>query len=340
MKSWLDGFMEWWHDYNEWFDEKTPGDSTSTRDTVSFQEIKTPPQLRQGEKEEFALASRIDTRKPNAVIAGTDQRLFVEPKRGKEIPDSHKDKVGVEMEYDDIDVIRRMGALQKKFEIVCGETVYELPPVQNDSDVILEGIRKHGDYEEREVGKGPTGRIASQITSLVVGIPLSILGLIGFILSIYLFFAGDPIGGIFTMFGAGIVAVIAFKIFAWGFHKDEEWVRIDENRHTNERESDQRSKHGLEYDHYTDAVDDIKQLKREKEHEKAEELLLWCIEQTEAEQGQVAPWYYRHLGIIYRKDERYDDEVEILERYVDVAQHPDPDMVERLEKARELASEK
>lgn len=105
------------------------------------------------------------------------------------------------------------------------------------------------------------------------------------------------------------------------------------------------------YGHYTEAVDDIKQLKRDRDHEAAEELLLWCIDYTEAEAeheaehgrfaGQVAPAYYRHLAIVYRKDDRYDDEVEILDRYAEVCREhgndPDDDLVERLEKARSLA---
>jgi hypothetical protein len=104
------------------------------------------------------------------------------------------------------------------------------------------------------------------------------------------------------------------------------------------------------YDHYTDAVEDIKQLKRDRRHEDVEELLLWCIDYTEAEaraeetmSTAPAPAYYRHLGIVYRKDDRHQDEVEILERYVDVCQDlgedPDDDLVARLERARELASQ-
>jgi hypothetical protein len=96
---------------------------------------------------------------------------------------------------------------------------------------------------------------------------------------------------------------------------------------------------GYDYDHYTDAVEDIKQLKRDRDHEAAEELLMWCIEQTESERGEVASWYYRHLGIVYRKDNRYDDEVKILERYTDAAKNPDADMLDRLGRACELASQ-
>lgn len=105
-----------------------------------------------------------------------------------------------------------------------------------------------------------------------------------------------------------------------------------------------------DYEHYTDAVEDIKQLKREKRHDEVIDLLRWCIDYTEAEaeaDGPVAsapaPAYYRHLGIVLRKEGRYDDEVALLERYIDwFEEHggePREGLVDRLERARELASQ-
>lgn len=101
------------------------------------------------------------------------------------------------------------------------------------------------------------------------------------------------------------------------------------------------------YTHYTDAIEDVKQLKREKRHDEVEELLLWCIDYVEAEARDLgyspARAYYRHLAIVYRKDVRYEDEVEILERYVDiceeVGEEPRAQLIERLDRACELASE-
>jgi len=102
------------------------------------------------------------------------------------------------------------------------------------------------------------------------------------------------------------------------------------------------------YDHYTAATEDIKQLKRERRHDEVEDLLLWCIDYAEAEARAEntiptapPPAYYRHLAIVYRKDDRHADEVTILERYVGVCEDPgrdpDEDLIERLERARELA---
>lgn len=104
----------------------------------------------------------------------------------------------------------------------------------------------------------------------------------------------------------------------------------------------------LGIEHYTDAMDYVKQYKREGNHDAAEELLLWCIDQAEKEAREKdysAPprAYYRHLGIIYRKDGRYDDERQILEQYVDVCNElggePREEIVDRLERSRELAKQ-
>lgn len=95
------------------------------------------------------------------------------------------------------------------------------------------------------------------------------------------------------------------------------------------------------YEHYTDAVDDVKGLKREGRHDEAESLLWWCIESAERqarEQGYdtVPPWYYEHLAIVYRKEGRYDDEVAVLERYHGNGGGKD-ELLARLDRARELA---
>lgn len=102
------------------------------------------------------------------------------------------------------------------------------------------------------------------------------------------------------------------------------------------------SKDGI---HYTDNVEKIKQLKREGKHKEAIDLLLQSINLTESESktlGEgwgVAPWYYEQLAIIYRKEKRYDKEVEILELYEKQpkARGVGPAKLEaRLKKAKEL----
>jgi hypothetical protein len=128
--------------------------------------------------------------------------------------------------------------------------------------------------------------------------------------------------------------------------RDRKIERARENRRPDFQRADE-----YPYDHYTGAVEDIKQLKREHRHEEAQDLLLWCIDFTEIQARReyeldghtvVAPWYYKHLAIVYRKDDRFGDEVGILERYVetmnDLGRTPKDELVNRLERARELDS--
>ena len=98
-------------------------------------------------------------------------------------------------------------------------------------------------------------------------------------------------------------------------------------------------------DHYTDHVERVKQLKREKKYQEAVDLLSKLVDATENESKEagegwgVAPWYYEQLAILYRKENRYDDEVVILERYErqPKALGAGPGkLAERLKKARQL----
>ena len=119
----------------------------------------------------------------------------------------------------------------------------------------------------------------------------------------------------------------------------------------------------VENNHYTDSVEQIKQLKHEGKHTEAIEILLKCVEATEAESKEanskpllddkfaflsegrsesswgVAPWYYEQLAILYRKEKQYAKEVEILERYSNQPKAPGvgpKKLAERLVKARDL----
>lgn len=85
--------------------------------------------------------------------------------------------------------------------------------------------------------------------------------------------------------------------------------------------------------HYTEYIEYLKQLKREQKHDEAIKLLLElvCAIEREARMADklnwgapwfIAPGYYKQLAIIYRKEKRYDKEVEILERYCDQTKAP------------------
>ena len=70
------------------------------------------------------------------------------------------------------------------------------------------------------------------------------------------------------------------------------------------------------FDHYTDARGTIQKLKSEEQYDELERVLWWCVEGTEREDpGGVAPYYYEQLAILYRKQGRRVDEVDVLERF-------------------------
>jgi hypothetical protein len=97
--------------------------------------------------------------------------------------------------------------------------------------------------------------------------------------------------------------------------------------------------------HYTTYVSEVKNLKKSGKLEEVEKLLLELIAATEAESVAegfgVAPWYYEELAKVYRKQKEYAKEVAILERFAAQKHAPGakpPRLLERLEKARHLAS--
>lgn len=111
------------------------------------------------------------------------------------------------------------------------------------------------------------------------------------------------------------------------------------------QEAQKREAGSVEGLHYTGYVEHVKQLKREKRHSEAIDLLLKLIDATEAEARAVgkgwgvAPWYYEQLAIIYRKEKRLHNEVALLERYDAQPKAPGicPSKIgERLKKARKL----
>lgn len=96
--------------------------------------------------------------------------------------------------------------------------------------------------------------------------------------------------------------------------------------------------------HYTEYVEEVKELRRAGHEAEAEKLLLELVDATEAEaQAQrwgVAPWYYEQLAISYRKRKDYLSEIAILERFARQVHAPgaaSPQLLERLAKARALA---
>lgn len=74
--------------------------------------------------------------------------------------------------------------------------------------------------------------------------------------------------------------------------------------------------------HFTEYRNSILEMKRANENIEAIDLLLNLVDAVEAESkaknfGPV-PWYYEQLAILYRKEKQLENEVGILERYLDV----------------------
>lgn len=97
--------------------------------------------------------------------------------------------------------------------------------------------------------------------------------------------------------------------------------------------------------HYSEYYELFEQLKSDKKHDEAIELLLELVaaEEREAEVSKrgVGGYSYLQLAIIYRKEKRFDEEVEILERYAERHKAPgvaQRDLAERLVKAKQLRS--
>jgi HIRAN domain len=95
--------------------------------------------------------------------------------------------------------------------------------------------------------------------------------------------------------------------------------------------------------HYTDYVENVRELRRSDKNEAAERLLLELVDAIEEESSVlgtgVAPWYYEQLAVIYRKRKDHIAEVAVLERYASQPHAPGAGpakLSERLTKARSL----
>ena len=78
--------------------------------------------------------------------------------------------------------------------------------------------------------------------------------------------------------------------------------------------------------HFTGYVDEVRSLKRAGRLEEAARLLLNLVKATEAESRAtgdgVAPWYYEHLAIVYRKQKDPVNEKRLLLRFAEQVHAP------------------
>jgi len=107
-----------------------------------------------------------------------------------------------------------------------------------------------------------------------------------------------------------------------------------------------RSASSFKGKHYSDYVEEVKELKRRGENDKAIQLLLDLLDPVENESSMrrqpPAPGYYEELAILYRKEKDNASEVKILERYAKLSQkygwEGKSKLLERLAKAQALAN--
>ncbi|MEX1258396.1 MAG: hypothetical protein WEG36_12325 [Gemmatimonadota bacterium] len=91
-------------------------------------------------------------------------------------------------------------------------------------------------------------------------------------------------------------------------------------------------------------MEEIKRAKREGRLQDALGMLLAAIEQTENEAGRhgygVAPWYYWHAAIVYRKLGQDDDELEILRRFAKQPHAPGARVPKLLQRLQEVEAKR
>jgi len=164
------------------------------------------------------------------------------------------------------------------------------------------------------------------------------------------FFSGDVLmATIISIIGLVLFPPLSKVLFGKKSRKSSPYKNRDISAENLKKPYDEESGF-LEGYHYTEYVEPVKQLKRENRYSEAVELLLKIVDKVEQEAKEESrklglrrsppPWYYEQLAIIYRKEKRYDDEVAILDRYMQqegASGTGDSKMEKRLRKAKELA---
>lgn len=194
----------------------------------SIQDMQIRPDLSENEEVLIAKGTELgDVVRNNVIIAVTTDRVIVRPKRGRNVTDEYANQADFVIQLKDLDIIRRTGALKKTIELVCGDVVYELPPMQNGSDDIIDAIIQQEDFGKTNWGEESTAKRGTK--QLIAGI----IGIIGVV-----------VGGTFILLGiAAIVSIVgillgiaflgggfvisygSFELLKWGFNKEEEWDR-------------------------------------------------------------------------------------------------------------------
>lgn len=89
--------------------------------------------------------------------------------------------------------------------------------------------------------------------------------------------------------------------------------------------------------HFTEWVDEVKQLKRDQKQHEVIQLCLEAVDATEAEQARnglsVAPWWYDQVALAARRTGQSDLERDVMQRYLDHPGRKNPKYVEKFERS-------
>ena len=85
--------------------------------------------------------------------------------------------------------------------------------------------------------------------------------------------------------------------------------------------------------HYTEWIEEVKQLKRDKNHQAVIDLCSDAVEAVEAEYRSnrlaVAPWWYEQVAMAARRSNQPDVERAAMQRYLDHPGSNHPDYIEK-----------
>lgn len=197
-------------------------------DGPTIDDMKVRPSLNEHETVVFITGTTLgDVVRNNVIIAVTTDRIIVRPKRGRNVDQDLSERANLELGLEDIDVLRRTGAVTKSVEVICNETVQELPPIQNDFGELIDAITSQAGLGKTSWGEEGTAKRGTKqfaagivgILGLVIGGLFAILGIAG-IISIAGILLGIPF-----LIGGLVISYASVELIKWAFNKEEEWDR-------------------------------------------------------------------------------------------------------------------
>lgn len=200
-------------------------------DKPSIEDMKARPNLREEERVLEVVTCKLgDVLRDNVVVAVTTDRIIVNPKRGRSVDEEYANLSEAEIPLEGVDAVRRTGAITKTLEIVRGEDVHKLPPLQQGSEDIITALQNELNLRQTEWGKQSLSTRGSKILIAgsigIVGLVVGVLSMVAGILLVLTIIGIIP--GILLALGGGVVAVGSYQLTVWAFNKEEEWNPSEE----------------------------------------------------------------------------------------------------------------